>query len=81
MIKDGVLLNAVVQPLSPSNALLSEWTDDDFARLKEACQIDASLLGKELGHWTVFAHNSLNSSSGIDEYNAQTTGIRSRSPS
>ncbi len=30
-----------------------DWTDDDIAKLKEACEIDASLFGKELGHWTV----------------------------
>ncbi len=28
-------------------------TRDDIAKLKEACEIDASLFGKELGHWTV----------------------------
>ena len=30
-----------------------EWDGSDFATLKEACEIDASLFGKELGHWTV----------------------------
>ena len=33
--------------------LSGDWTDDDFATLKEACEIDASLFGKELGHWTI----------------------------
>lgn len=39
MIKDGEL----------PNALLNEWTDDDFAKLKEACEIDASLFGRGIG--------------------------------
>ena len=30
-----------------------DWTDDDIEKLKGACEIDASLFGKELGHWTV----------------------------
>ena len=36
-----------------SGELSGDWTDDDFDKLKEACEIDASLFGKELGHWEI----------------------------
>lgn len=44
---------------SKSKIIVRHWqracdrTRDDIAKLKEACEIDASLFGKELGHWTV----------------------------
>ena len=43
-LKDAMLKEGVVS---------DNWTDADIAKLKEACEIDASLFGKELGHWTV----------------------------
>ena len=33
--------------------LKREWTDKDFATLKEACEVDASLFGRRVGHWTI----------------------------
>ena len=39
MLKEGVISDA--------------WTGDDIAKLKSACEIDKSLFGKKLSHWTV----------------------------
>lgn len=42
-----------------SGEVSGDWTGacdrtrDDIAKLKEVCEIDASLFGKELGHWTI----------------------------
>ena len=51
--KDFVRLNWLKSDMLKEGILSGDWTDDDFATLKEACEIDASLFGKELGHWMV----------------------------
>ena len=33
--------------------LKREWDDSNFATLKEACEIDASLFGRKVGRWTI----------------------------
>ena len=43
-LKDAMLKEGVVS---------DDWTDNDIAKLKSECKIDASLFDKELGHWTV----------------------------
>ena len=43
-LKDAMLKEGVVS---------DDWTDDDIAKLKEACEIDASLFDKELGHFEI----------------------------
>ena len=57
-LKDDMLRGRLRRCSGDSTALKEgilsgDWTDDDFTKLKEACEIDASLFGKELGHWTI----------------------------
>ena len=51
--KDFVRYSWLKDAMLKSGEVSDAWTDDDIAKLKEACEIDASLFGKELGHWTV----------------------------
>ncbi|MBC8459434.1 MAG: hypothetical protein H8D67_15705 [Deltaproteobacteria bacterium] len=51
--KDFVRFSWLKDDMLKEGILSGDWTDNDFAKLKEACEIDASLFGKELGHWTI----------------------------
>ena len=51
--KDFVRYSWLKADMLKEGVVSDDWTDDDIAKLKEACEIDASLFGKELGYWTV----------------------------
>ncbi len=51
--KDFTRLSWLRSDMLKDGTLSGDWMDDDFAKLKQACEIDASLFGKELGYWTV----------------------------
>ncbi len=51
--RDFVRFSWLKDDMLKEGILSGDWTDDDFDKLKEACEIDASLFGKELGHWTI----------------------------
>ena len=51
--KNFVRFSWLKDDMLKDGTLSGDWTDDNFAKLKEACEIDASLFGKELGHWEI----------------------------
>ena len=51
--KDFVRFQWLKSDMLKEGTLSGDWTADDVATLKEACEVDASLFGKELGHWTI----------------------------
>ncbi len=51
--KDFIRYSWLKDAMLKSGEVSGDWTDDDIAKLKEACEVDASLFGKELGHFEI----------------------------
>jgi hypothetical protein len=51
--KDYSRFSTLKSDMLNDGTISRNWTDDDFDKLKEACKIDTSLFGKELGFWTL----------------------------
>ena len=51
--KDFVRFNWLKADMLKEGVVSGDWTDDDFAKLKSACEIDASLFGKQMGHFEI----------------------------
>ena len=51
--KDFVRYSWLKDDMLKEGILSGDWTDDDFTKLKEACEIDKSLFGRKLGTYRI----------------------------
>ena len=51
--KDFVRFQWLKSDMLKEGVVSDDWTDDDIEKLKQSCEVDASLFGKQLGHFEI----------------------------